>query len=101
MNNLLSPDHKGCPYMILAPMEGVGDRCFRIAMSSIGGFDEELVGWGHEDADFVFRLQTHQKVLRKSGAFATEILHLWHPIGDRSQAEKNAAIVRAKILAKG
>ena len=26
--------------MILAPMEGVGDRCFRIAMSSIGGFDE-------------------------------------------------------------
>lgn len=40
MKNLLPPDHKGCPYMILAPMEGVGDRCFRIAMSSIGGFDE-------------------------------------------------------------
>lgn len=30
----------GCPYLILAPMEGVGDRAFRKAMASIGGFDE-------------------------------------------------------------
>lgn len=30
----------GCPYLILAPMEGVGDQCFRKAMASIGGFDE-------------------------------------------------------------
>lgn len=31
---------EGCPYLFLAPMEGVGDRSFRIAMASIGGFDE-------------------------------------------------------------
>ncbi len=31
-----------CPYLILAPMEGVGDRCFRKAMASIGGFDEAV-----------------------------------------------------------
>jgi tRNA-dihydrouridine synthase C len=30
----------GCPYLLLAPMEGVGDRAFRRAMASIGGFDE-------------------------------------------------------------
>ena len=82
-------------------IKGCNLACWKSDAQAIGGFDEELVGWGHEDADFVFRLQTHQKVLRKSGAFATEILHLWHPIGDRSQAEKNEAIVRAKILAKG
>lgn len=32
----------GCPYLFLAPMEGVGDRCFRKAMASIGGFDEAV-----------------------------------------------------------
>ena len=32
----------GCPYLLLAPMEGVGDRCFRRAMASIGGFDEAV-----------------------------------------------------------
>src|SRR5262249_19647362 len=30
----------GCPYLLLAPMEGVGDRCFRKAMASVGGFHE-------------------------------------------------------------
>jgi tRNA-dihydrouridine synthase C len=39
---LLPTDKNGCPYLILAPMEGVGDRCFRRAMASIGGFDEAV-----------------------------------------------------------
>lgn len=32
----------GCPYLQLAPMEGVGDACFRKAIVSIGGFDEAV-----------------------------------------------------------
>jgi nifR3 family TIM-barrel protein len=40
--NLLPKDTNGCPYLFLAPMEGVGDRCFRKAMASIGGFDEAV-----------------------------------------------------------
>ena len=40
--NLLPKSLSGCPYLILAPMEGVGDRCFRKAMSTIGGFDEAV-----------------------------------------------------------
>lgn len=40
--NLLSKDTHGCPYLILAPMEGVGDRSFRKAMASVGGFDEAV-----------------------------------------------------------
>ncbi len=82
-------------------IKGCNMACWKCDAQAIGGFDEKLVGWGHEDADFVFRLQNHQKVLRKSGAFATEIFHLWHPQGDRTLAERNAAAVRAKILAKG
>ncbi len=38
----LPKDAHGCPYLILAPMEGVGDVCFRKAMASIGGFDEAV-----------------------------------------------------------
>ena len=32
-----------CPHLILAPMEGVGDRTFRRAMASVGGFDEAVM----------------------------------------------------------
>lgn len=38
--NLLPKDENGCPFLLLAPMEGVGDRSFRKAMASIGGFDQ-------------------------------------------------------------
>lgn len=38
--SILPKDPHGCPYLILAPMEGVGDVCFRKAMASVGGFDE-------------------------------------------------------------
>ncbi|MBA3815527.1 MAG: tRNA-dihydrouridine synthase family protein [Parachlamydiaceae bacterium] len=40
--SMLPKDPNGCPYLFLAPMEGVGDRCFRKAMASVGGFDEAV-----------------------------------------------------------
>ena len=40
--NLLPKNANGCPFLLLAPMEGVGDRCFRKAMATIGGFDEAV-----------------------------------------------------------
>lgn len=40
--NLLTPDLNGCPFLILAPMEGVGDKNFRQAMAKVGGFDEAV-----------------------------------------------------------
>lgn len=39
---ILPKNSDGCPYLFLAPMEGVGDRCFRKAMASVGGFDEAV-----------------------------------------------------------
>lgn len=39
---MLPKNANGCPYLQLAPMEGVGDRSFRRAMASIGGFDEAV-----------------------------------------------------------
>lgn len=40
--SLLPKNSDGCPFLILAPMEGVGDECFRKAIASIGGFDEAV-----------------------------------------------------------
>jgi len=40
--NILPKDPNDCPYLLLAPMEGVGDASFRKAMASIGGFDEAV-----------------------------------------------------------
>jgi nifR3 family TIM-barrel protein len=42
MSALLPRAPSGCPFLLLAPMEGVGDRSFRVAMASIGGFDEAV-----------------------------------------------------------
>lgn len=39
---MLPKDPYGCPYLQLAPMEGVGDRSFRKAIATIGGFDEAV-----------------------------------------------------------
>lgn len=39
---MLPKNPDGCPYLQLAPMEGVGDSCFRKAMASVGGFDEAV-----------------------------------------------------------
>lgn len=80
-------------------IKGCNMACWKSDAEAIGGFDESLLGWGHEDADFIFRLQKNG-VIRKSGAWATEVIHLWHKMADKETAEKNAAIVRAKILAK-
>lgn len=40
MKTILPKNEHGCPFLLLAPMEGVGDRPFRKAMASIGGFDQ-------------------------------------------------------------
>lgn len=37
--SILPKNSHGCPYLFLAPMEGIGDRSFRVAMASLGGFD--------------------------------------------------------------
>ena len=80
-------------------IKGCNMACWTADAKAIGGFDEEMTGWGHEDADFVFRLQ-HNGVVRKSGSWSTEVFHLFHRIHDQSNAAENARRVRAKIISK-
>lgn len=80
-------------------IKGCNMACWKEDAEAINGFDEDMTGWGHEDADFVFRLQRHH-IKRKSGSWSTEVLHLFHKIHDQSHAAENARKVRAMIQAK-
>ena len=80
-------------------IKGCNLACWKADADAINGFDETMTGWGHEDADFVFRMQ-HQGIRRKSGSWSTEVLHLFHKIHDQSNAAENARRVREKIMAK-
>jgi glycosyltransferase involved in cell wall biosynthesis len=80
-------------------IKGCNMACWKTDALAIGGFDETITGWGHEDADFVFRLQ-NRGLIRQSGSWSTEVLHLYHRINDQSNAAENARRVREKILAK-
>ena len=80
-------------------IKGCNMACWRSDALAIEGFDENITGWGHEDADFVFRLQKN-RVIRKSGSWSTEVLHLFHHIHDQSNATENARHVRAQMQTK-
>ena len=80
-------------------IKGCNLACWKEDALAIGGFDETMTGWGHEDADFVFRLHS-RGLIRKSGSWSTEVPHLYHRINDQSNAAENARRVREKILAK-
>ena len=74
-------------------IKGCNMACWKYDAIAIKGFDESLVGWAHEDADFVFRLE-HYGVHRKSGSWATEVIHLYHHV--RDQSLNSASIDRLK-----
>jgi glycosyltransferase involved in cell wall biosynthesis len=80
-------------------IKGCNMACWKADAEAINGFDETMTGWGHEDADFIFRLQ-HHGIHRKSGSWSSEVLHLFHKINDQSNAAENARRVREKIMAK-
>lgn len=64
-------------------------------LEKVNGFDESFTGWGHEDSDLVVRL-FNAGVMRKEGAFATEVLHLWHREAKRDQESSNKKLVVAR-----
>ncbi|MBB3220875.1 glycosyltransferase family 2 protein [Pseudoduganella umbonata] len=65
---------------------------WRRDLDRVNGFDESFTGWGHEDSDLVVRL-FNAGVLRKDGAFATEVYHLWHRENQRDQESSNRKVV--------
>jgi glycosyltransferase involved in cell wall biosynthesis len=69
---------------------------WRSDLDRVDGFDANFSGWGKEDSDLLVRL-LHAGVRRKDGAFATGVIHLWHPDADRSQLSANQNKLDAMI----
>ncbi|MES2320859.1 MAG: glycosyltransferase family 2 protein [Pseudomonadota bacterium] len=65
---------------------------WRSDLDTVNGFDGSFVGWGYEDSDIVVRL-FNAGVMRKDGAFATEVLHLWHREAQRNDEASNRKLV--------
>jgi len=72
---------------------------WRADLERVNGFDESFTGWGHEDSDLVVRL-FHAGVMRKDGAFATEVFHLWHREAQRDQESSNRRVVLERAANK-
>lgn len=67
---------------------------WRDDLLAVNGYDEDFIGWGYEDSDLVCRLLAHG-VNRKLGKFATEVIHLHHPIRSRESTDSNYALLEA------
>jgi len=65
---------------------------WRSDLDLVNGFDQSFTGWGHEDSDLVLRLY-NAGVMRKDGAYATEVFHLWHQENQRDQETSNRKLV--------
>lgn len=65
-------------------------------LDAVNGFDESIVGWGHEDADLAIRLM-NKGIKFKSGSFATAVLHLWHKEESRNKASDNWKIATSNL----
>lgn len=65
----------------------------------VNGFDENFVGWGHEDAEFVGRL-INSGIYRKDGRFAAPVLHLWHRLNDRADKAGNLRRLHEQLAKK-
>ncbi len=80
-------------------IKGCNLAMWRSDLEKINGFDESFKGWGHEDADLVVRM-FNAGVMRKDGAFATEVFHLWHREAKRDQATSNRHLVLERAANK-
>lgn len=66
---------------------------------AVNGFDEQYIGWGHEDADLAIRL-INNGVYRKEGVNAVTVLHLWHSLNDRSHLKDNENRLKERLQNK-
>lgn len=68
-------------------------------LQRINGWEERFQGWGYEDSDLVIRL-IRAGVKRKSGRFATAVIHLWHKINDRTGERDNWTLLSTRFNTK-
>jgi len=63
---------------------------------AVNGFNEEFVGWGREDSEFIVRL-LNRGVRRQNMKFNGLVYHLYHPMNDRTRLKFNDNILHQTI----
>lgn len=66
---------------------------------AVNGFNEEFIGWGREDSEFIVRL-LNNGIRRKNMKFNGLVYHLYHPMNDRARLKKNDHILEQTISRK-
>lgn len=72
---------------------------FREDALAVNGFNNEFVGWGREDSEFVARCY-HNGMKRHNLKFAGIAYHLWHNEAPRSSLPQNDALLQATLNGK-
>lgn len=65
----------------------------------VNGYDEDFVGWGHEERDLVLRL-TMTGVCKRKIKYAAIQYHLWHKEQSKQNLEQNEQRVRSRLAEK-
>ena len=63
------------------------------------GFNEDFIGWGREDSEFVVRLM-NSGILRRNIRYSAIAFHLWHPENQRHSLPGNDRLLQQSIVGK-
>lgn len=72
---------------------------FRSDAVAVNGFNNDFVGWGREDSEFVARCY-HSGMKRHNLKFAGIAYHLWHNEAERDALPQNDALLRETLESK-
>jgi len=62
----------------------------------VNGFNEDFVGWGREDSEFIVRM-LNNKIQRKNIKFNCIAYHIWHDENTREYLSKNNSLLQKAI----
>lgn len=83
------------PYRV----RGANLAFWREEVVRVNGFDEQFVGWGREDSEFVARMQ-YAGMERLNLKFAAVAYHLWHAEASRALLPRNQEILERTLLTR-
>jgi len=69
---------------------GCNIAVWRRDFEAVNGFNNDFIGWGREDSEFVMRL-IHNGILRKDGKLGSYVLHLHHKKSSAQPTPDNQA----------